>query len=176
VAGNHPADAAGDLPHPDPLHTRGVRRSGRGEHEHPAEGPANARMRLLAPRRGAVCPGEGSGTLFHVDHPHLAIRVFGRPPDPHHEIRRPCGPSRLVQGRSTGPLFLINVGDTLLPRRGVRDSRGGRVVGELSLHHPSRVVSFGPTLRVWPAGRWKRAPLWRFALSTVRTRVKSRLL
>lgn len=100
--------AASELDHPDPLHTRGVRRGGREQHEHPAEGPAITRMRLLAPRRGAVCLGTGSGTLVHVDHPRMAIRVFGGPSDPHHKICRPRGPSRLVQGRSTGPLLFFD--------------------------------------------------------------------
>ena len=66
MAGNHAADAADGLRHPNPLNARGV---GWGMHEHPADGPAHE---SLPPRRGAVCLSEGTGTLSHVDHLTLA--------------------------------------------------------------------------------------------------------
>ncbi|CCK32950.1 hypothetical protein BN159_p74 (plasmid) [Streptomyces davaonensis JCM 4913] len=54
--------------------------------------------------------GDGYGYPDHVGTFLLAKRVLGRPSDPCYKVRRPRGPSRLAQGRSTGPLFLINAG------------------------------------------------------------------
>lgn len=84
-----------DLRHPGPLN-RGADRGVRGQHEHPAEGPAHVHA-SLAPRRGAVCLGPGTGTLDHVDH--LALGEKGG--------RQAAGP--LPQGPSARPLDLPKV-------------------------------------------------------------------
>jgi hypothetical protein len=49
----------------------------RAQHEHPAEEPADTHMRLLAPRRGAVCRALCAGTLITRRHlSFLLKRVF----------------------------------------------------------------------------------------------------
>ncbi|GAA1143295.1 hypothetical protein GCM10009577_79130 [Streptomyces javensis] len=116
MAGNHQADAADDLPHPDPLNRGALRRGGGIKREHPADGPALTHA-SLTPRRGAVCLVQGTGTLCHVDHLDSLKRVVGRLRDYHHRspTARPLDLLKVVGAI----LFLINVGDTILPRRDV---------------------------------------------------------
>lgn len=110
-AARRPASQApppNDLRHPDLL-SRGVNRGARGQHERPVDGPATGMA--ADPTAGCGVSGDGYGYPDHVGTFLLAKRVLGRLSDPHYKVRRPRGPSRLVQGRSTGPLFLINAED-----------------------------------------------------------------
>lgn len=89
---------------------RGAMRGARGQHERPVEGPATGMA--ADPTAGCGVSGDGYGYPDHVSTFLLAKRVLGRPQDPSHKVLRPRGPSRLAQGRSTGPLsFWINAGD-----------------------------------------------------------------
>lgn len=103
------------LRHPGPL-TRGADRDVHGQHERPVDGPATGMA--ADPTAGCGVSSVGYGYPDHVGTFLLAKRVLGRLWGPSYKVPRPRGPSRLAQGRSTGPLFfLINDRDhSTVPR------------------------------------------------------------
>ncbi|CAL9327244.1 hypothetical protein SUDANB180_07740 (plasmid) [Streptomyces sp. enrichment culture] len=134
------------LRHPGPL-TRGADRDVYGQHERPVDGPATGMA--ADPTAGCGVSSVGYGYPDHVGTFLLAKRVLGRLPDPHHKVRWPRGPSRLAQGRSTGPLFfLINDRDhSTVPRAvGMRPRTTCRV---LQRRHRRDLHRFRPAQARW---------------------------